>query len=218
MTRRWGNSVAEIRSLLLRRGERGAIIGQTGTGKSVLARNLLPVTGRLAIIDPKRQFEYPGLPVYHTAAELKFCKPERFIYQPRPKDLGNLAEYDRVFYWLFTRRDSYIYIDDIVGVISRSIAPQGMAVCYQMGRQLGITILSSFQRPAYVPLYLITESTNFYLFRLSLDKDMKRVQEAVPEYWPEDLPDKHTFVFFDIYADNPARMYKIDLKGGQNAG
>lgn len=204
--------VFTLNELRLNKDQRGAIIGQTGTGKSVLAKQLIPGNAnRIAIIDPKRTFSY-DLPIFTSAREIYRRKPKRFIYRPKPSLLGNLLEMDDVYRYVYNLKDCFLYTDDIVGVLTNTKYPHFLQVCYQMGRELNIACLASFQRPYSVPLFLMSEASKFYAFRTVLANDIKRVNEFVPSYTPLNLPDKHTFFYYDTYKSKEPRQVKIILQ------
>lgn len=187
--------MASIKDLRLRIGERGAIIGRTGTGKSVLAQSLIPGEGRLAIIDPKRMFNYP-VDIFHSYKDILKRKPKRFMYRPNEQEFDNIEAYDSVYKYIFDCGKFFVYTDEIVSVIDNSTPPRYLRLLYQLGREKRISILSTFQRPKSVPLFLMSESNKFYPFRLTLTDDIKRVKQFVPGYTGK-LSDDHTFMYFD---------------------
>jgi hypothetical protein len=207
-----------FKNLRLNPDERGAIIGQTGTGKTVLANQLLLASKakRLAIIDPKGMFE-PLEDVEVTANPRRIIggKLDRFIFRPNPDDLTNLDAYNEIYKYCFKKEDFLVYTDDVLGIMSRNRYPHYLQVCYQMGRAKRVAMLSSFQRPAWLPLFLCSEASKFYLFRLTIGDDIKRVQQFVPDYDTRRLHDKHTFLFYDIYESEKSLPMKVNLaKGG----
>lgn len=201
-----------LAQLRLGRGERGAIVGQTGTGKSVLSKELIPPYGRVCIIDPKRMFDYPGIPVYEDPKRVWRDKPDRFMFRPKATALTDLSQYDRIYEYCYTRGDYLVYTDDVVGIMDRSRYPHYLQVCYQMGRQKGVAMLSAFQRPCWLPLFLMSESCKFYIFRLTMQTDVSRVNEFLPGYDPSSLRDKHTFMFYDIYTSDQGQQARISLR------
>jgi hypothetical protein len=212
-------SQLSLKNLRLKPDERGAIIGQTGTGKSVLATQLLLASSakRLAIIDPKGMFDYPeDVEVTSNPRRIIGGKLERFVFRPNPDNLMNLEQYDSVYKYCFNKGNILVYTDDVLGIMSRTRYPHYLQVCYQMGRAKNIGMLSSFQRPAWLPLFLCSESSKFYLFRLTVGDDVKRVQQFIPDYDTRRLHDKHTFLFHDIYQSEQSYPMKVDLskKGG----
>lgn len=203
-------NLAEIRQ---DKGIHGFITGQTGTGKTFLAKYLLPEAGLLCVVDPKRKFDYPNLEIFNDVGQIYRRKPQRFIYRPHPTDLSNLRAYDDVYRFCYDRGDFFVYTDELVGVLKKQQFPDYLQACYCMGREVGITNLATSQRPARIPLFLISECEQFYAFTLSRKDDIMRIQEMVPGY-ETPLPDKHTFVYRNLYDD---RETYIKLEKGAGA-
>jgi hypothetical protein len=204
-----------LQTLKLNPDERGAIIGQTGTGKSVLATQLLLASKckRICIIDPKGMFNFGDIEVVTNPARAIRGKLDKFIYRPKAENLTDLSGYDAIYKYCYDKGDFLIYTDDILGVMSRTRYPHYLQVCYQMGRAKGISMLSAFQRPAWVPLFLCSEASKFFLFHLTVKTDIQRVQQFVTDYYPDRLNDKFTFMFFDIYREDESKAMKINLEG-----
>jgi energy-coupling factor transporter ATP-binding protein EcfA2 len=192
--------------LQLNRGQHGIIIGRTGCGKSVLANNLIPATGKVCIVDPKRMFTCSyNLPIYTTASSILLMKPKRFIYRPNPNELDNLNAYNSVYKYCYESKNFFVYTDEVVAVINTiRTFPKYLRICYQMGRQVGMSMLSTSQRPCDIPKWLITEVEKMYIFSLTAESDIKRIKEGMADYNPNKLKSKHEFLFNDIYSDNPS--------------
>lgn len=181
-----------------------AVIGQSGSGKTYLSKRLIDWYDNLAIIDPKRTFDYPGVKIYDNPNKILREKPSRFQYRPHPDLLDDMDAYNAVYKYCFVRGNIMVYTDDIVGVIPRTNPPRYLKVIYQMGRERNVGAISCFQRPSCVPLILTTESSKFAVFRLTLKEDIKRVAEYVPGYEAGKLAGKqlkHVFFYYDHNAD-----------------
>jgi energy-coupling factor transporter ATP-binding protein EcfA2 len=204
-----------LNNLKLNPDERGAIIGQTGTGKSVLAKELLALNpnGRLAIIDPKGMFNYGDEKIEITSNPRRIIggKLERFIFRPTADNLADIDGYNEVYKYCYKKGNFLVYTDDVLGIMSRNKYPHYLQVCYQMGRAKKISMLSAFQRPAWLPLFLCSEASKFYLFRLTVGDDIKRVKQFVPDYETGRLRDKHTFLYYDIYESQKSKPVKVNL-------
>lgn len=196
--------------LLVRRDSRAAIVGQTGTGKTSLALRLLPRTGRLAIIDPKRGIDYPGTPVYSDPELIIRDRPDRFIYRPHESALDDIEQYDRVYRYVYETGNITVYTDDVVGIINNSKGPHYLKVCYMMGRAKTVRCIASFQRPSSLPLYLMSEAAQLYVFRLTMPDDIKRARSLAPGYDPSRLKSKYHFHYWD--ADTQIKNDPIALK------
>lgn len=204
-----------MQNLRLNNDERGSIIGQTGTGKSVLANQLLLASKnkRIAIIDPKGMFNYDGEDIEVTGNIRRIIggKLDKFIFRPNPDNLTDIDQYNELYKYCYRKGNFLIYTDDVLGIMSRNKYPHYLQVCYQMGRAKNISMLSAFQRPAWLPLFLCSEASKFYLFRLTVGDDIKRIQQFVPDYESRRLHDKHTFLYYDIYESEKSEPLKVNL-------
>lgn len=195
-------SIITLEQLRLEPDERGAIIGAAGCGKSFLASALMPDDGRLAIIDPKRMFKYAhDVRIFDNPNAILFWKPKRFIYRPAPKLLRDIGAYSAVYEYAYTRGKGLVYTDDVVGVMSRTRYPDFIQVVYQMGREINVSALASFQRPAWVPGFLMSEARKFYVFDFTLPSDLKKISEMVPGYTPEMVRKRYSFAFYETRVD-----------------
>lgn len=167
-------------------GNRAVLLGQTGTGKTHLARHrLLPQTGNLGIIDPKGRFDFGPTEIYETAREILRRKPKRFIYRPRRLELRDVSAHDDVYAFLYDRGNTFIYTDELGSLCRgkhRLSGPPALEDIYCRGRELGITTLTASQRPSRIPIYVLSESQQFYCFFTPFPGDVKRIREMVPGY------------------------------------
>jgi energy-coupling factor transporter ATP-binding protein EcfA2 len=186
-------------NLYVDKGERGIIIGQTGCGKSHLAVRLLPKEGPLLIIDPKRLLQYPAR-VIDSPDKLEKRDPlQRFLYRPKEKYLTDIAAYDAVYKWAYHQgKPITVYTDDLVGVLHKNSYPEHLGFNYMMGRAKDIRMLSAIQRPRWVPLYTLTESTKLYVFRLVSRDDIRFIQSIVPGYDPKNFRSPFGFTFYNV--------------------
>lgn len=187
-------SIAEI---ALKPGERGVVIGQTGTGKSYLSSALLPHEGDLCIVDPKREFDnLEKLPVYSSVKKIAVYRPKRFVFRPSERDIANLSLYDDLFAYLYKRGKIFIYVDEVAIIGTANRYPHWLLVCYQLGRSKGITILCCSQRPRRVPVFIFSEAQRFYVFRLTTRQDVQTVSEYAKGYGDVTLTNPHAFAYY----------------------
>ena len=201
-----------MKSLQLGRGEHGAIIGQTGTGKSVLARVIIGDVTRLLVIDPKGEFTLPNVEIFDDPKQIIRKRIGRIIYRPKPSLLSDLDAYNRLYKWAYERGNILVYTDDVVGVIPKQSPPPYLKICYQMGRSRNVRCLSCYQRPFLVPLVLKSEVTKAYVFRLLVPQDVREVQSFVPGYSPDKLETRYSFAFYDCNKMDRAEYTRLQLR------
>lgn len=188
-----------ISSLGLNRGQRGFIVGQSGSGKSVLAAQLLPASGTLFVIDPKSEFDNRmDLKIFTDARKIPFKSGNRVLFRPSPEDFSNLGMYDYVFKRIYDLGNAYTYIDEVTPFTSALVYPHYLKVLYQLGRSKNLTTLATTQRPTCVPKILFTEANKIYAFRLADSEDVRRVNYLIPEY---EKPKKFYFYYLDSDHD-----------------
>jgi energy-coupling factor transporter ATP-binding protein EcfA2 len=192
-------------------GEHGVFIGKTGTGKSELAKRLLP-KNKIAIIDPKQEFDFDSsIKVYDKAKNIIRDKPTRFIFRPHAENLSNLSEYDVVYEWLYNRGDVTVYTDELAAFTTSLCYPHYLKVCYQLGRSKRITMLGSTQRPSSIPIVTLSECTHFYAFRVTMPQDIKKTSSFVPGYNVQEFQDQHEFFYHSVKTNTSSR-YLLKLK------
>lgn len=161
-------------------GQKGALIGQNGSGKSYLAKHyLLPRAGRLLIIDPKGTFEFHDTEVFETADEIERRRPDRAIYRPRRSELRDRNAHEAIYNYAYERGETYVYTDELTAMVNGPEPPPSFLDCYARGRELGITMLTCSQRPSRVPIIVWSECVRFYVFRLVFPDDIKRIRQLL---------------------------------------
>lgn len=148
--------------------ERLAIIGATGSGKTVVAKYLLERTTRAIVVDPKHTFELESFKV--TKGKPFFRKKQyHMIYRPsmaRDKELAELL----IYFW--HQGDTIIYIDEL-STISEGY-PGTIAVLSEIartGRERNVGLWVTMQRPRYVPKLFLTEAEQMFVFALRNGED-----------------------------------------------
>lgn len=190
----------QLTNLLLRKGEKGFVAGQNGTGKSYLCRQLLPTTGPLCLIDPKGQFEYP-IECFDNVSTILRKKPVRFMYRPKRAQIRDYKAYNDLLLYCYNEAPYFLYIDELILLLDRRRDPPDLQTCYQLGRQKGVTILAVTQIPVEIPRYVTAEAQKFYAFTLSRKVDRDRITGMIGEY---PLPrSRYEFAFKDIHSDLP---------------
>lgn len=151
------------------------------------------------------------------AAELKtsgsFTFP-KIVFQPRVEeipDLNDLTHADTFFRWVYYRENMIVYVDEIYGVTGPRQIPFYLKAILTRGRERGITCMMATQRPAEIPQFVLSESEYFYVFRLQMPQDKKRIRDikGIPETAIESL-EKYEFLFADS-TDYSTRKRKLEV-------
>ena len=166
--------------------QRGVLTGQTGMGKSTLANVLVFDKPYLFVLDVKRNFELSReYSIARTPDELNEISASQrgkgraaIMYRPEP-EFATYEELDLIYKWLYTRGNTFVYIDEMTATVGRSSLsyPPSLRSLVTQGRGLGIGMLMATQRPSNLPMWVFSESQKFWKFFLLLRKDQKRMAE-----------------------------------------
>lgn len=202
-----------LNELKMKNGLRGFVIGQSGSGKTVLCQHIIPFEKSCLIIDPKGEFPVPpGYKVIKHPLKFRPSKREPFhvVYRPTSQLYDNLNAYNYLYGKIFHRENCFCYTDEVLPTISDAgKATFYLKRCYQIGRSRGIGMLSSTQRPSSIPKILFTESTKFYRFRLNDLADNIRMNQITGSKTL--VPHGHQFVYYDSMKEVSPQLCELKM-------
>ena len=184
--------------MFLTRGQRGVLIGKTGSGKSVngLFQLLHTDIWPKIIIDTKIEDEFVSLQQDGSTIELftdikefqafaaktiRKNLPDIILIRPNMHEMMEpeiLDEYVNIIYNNFGA--VFTYIDEVGQLHKNGRALPGLMNLLTRGRKRGKTTLMGNQRPALISRSVITESDKFYIYKLTDQKDWDRLSDVVP--------------------------------------
>lgn len=180
-------------------------VGKTGSGKTTAAKEFLKPVKRLLIIDSKNgldNWEHESDNVL-TRAKFRNGKDTR-IRVTEDKAALELLQI------AYDTGDCTVYIDEINAIIPPGTRPPQVFVnIWQRGRSKKIAGWASTQRPASIPLIFLSEAEYFFIFRLNLLDDRKRVAQFGGEQVLEPVRDKYGFYYYSINNDEPIYYKRI---------
>ncbi len=204
--------------LIPKRGERAFVVGQTGSGKSAfVAQFLLPRVdiSPVIIYDTKEEPKFDMLKparVVSTQAGLDDAYGDQevdyIIVRPPISVTSNPDALDAMLYHHYEfYPDSVAYIDELYQFVRNFRAGPGLQGLLTRGRSRGITTIMATQRPAFIPMFALTESQKFYVFFLAHEDDRKRIAKVIRGF--SDLPDPavHGFYFYELGPGNEIAKY-----------
>lgn len=182
------------------RSDRVFIVGTTGSGKTSLSKAMLWGLPNVVILDPKRTYELPKEwkhSIYTDIASLaKHEDSTTVIYRPEIAEMEKGCE--DFFEWVFDRGNTLLYVDEVMRVTNGHRIGRGYATVLQLGRERGISCWSATQRPANIPLVIMTESEHYFVFRLRNTEDRKRLYEYTGASEFLKIPrDEHGFYYYN---------------------
>lgn len=144
----------------------------TGSGKTTLAERLLSAEEYVIAIDTKGDLKWKGWKVT-SSLPLAFSL-KHSIFRPK-----NEAQIIALFRQAFKEGGWYIYVDEVYMLGKKLLSPRTgespYVICLTSGRSKGVTVLTSTQRPKYLPIFALTESQHFFIFELGSQDDLKDV-------------------------------------------
>lgn len=191
--------------------DRAMFIGITGSGKTTVAEYLLRWRTYRVVLDVKGTITWAGYERHESLDTLMRSDGPRLLYRPAFEELENEEVLDSFFRWVYLRKNCTCYVDEIQGVASATRYPLYLAACLQRGRERGVSLWASTQRPAKIPLIFLTESEHCFTFRLKLPEDRDRMEEVtgVAAETVAQLP-KHFFLYTPLDG-KPVGPLTLDL-------
>lgn len=209
---------------------RSVFVGQTGSGKTTLAREALcriPAYRYVIVYDVKGQMksaDWPGFKFVTAFDELRKTADlkikgslafPKIVFQPKVDeipDASDLTHAETFFRWIYYRQNTVVYVDEVYGVTGPQTIPFHFKAILTRGRERGITTMMATQRPASIPQFILSESEYYFVFRLQMPQDKKRIRDikGIPESAIEDL-DKFEFLIADE-SDYSTRKRKLNMR------
>ena len=163
--------------------DRGCAVGMTGCGKTTLAQYLCTRFATVICFDAKGTLKWEGFKRYTTLRKLvSACNSDKCIkaiYAPVASELRNPDYWEAFFRYVYERKGTFCYVDEVYAVTDRDDMPPHYHAILTRGRERGNGLLSSTQRPMQIPSVIMSESEHWYVFRLSMPGDKKKVQDTI---------------------------------------
>lgn len=172
----------DLRRPIPERNSRSVLVGMTGSGKTTLAKALVQWYPFVVVYDVKgmmKASEWPGFELVKEFDKLIRTDSRKVIYQPIYAELPqkDWSICEKFFEWIYMRKNTCLMVDEVYGCTAKQEMPDYYKAILTRGRERGITLLSCTQRPAMIPSFILSESENYYVFRLQLPQDRKRIEE-----------------------------------------
>jgi energy-coupling factor transporter ATP-binding protein EcfA2 len=185
--------------------ERLFITGKTGSGKSYLARYLTRKISRLIVLDGKGTLGVPewGLEDWYKSIDLN-DQTKTFRLRAYPPLKADLVEFwDEILYQAMRAGNITIYMDELYAVVPpNKTASPTLFACYTRGREFGLGMWASTQRPVWIPLVAMSEAEHFFVFRLQLMEDKQRLAAFMGSDVLEPIRDDHGFYYMKAIDDH----------------
>lgn len=210
-----------------REGERGLIVGHTGSGKTALSTWLNERRPRAPIViyDTKGEPKFDALP--RSAATPDLGDVERLldvpeldyvIWRPEARTANDPEELDDALLHHYDNWQADAHLDELRSFHNRGHAGPGLMALYTRGRSRGIGTLGGVQRPAWISRDALSEAQHFYIFDMIDARDRKRMAEIVPNLADLERPPKYHFHYWRQGMAAPRLMAPIPLESKYDTG
>ena len=175
-------------------GQHIALIGPTGSGKTTCALSLLPLRKYIIVFGTKpydttldefgQRNHFVTLPAWERRDPEKF--PRRIIW-PRNKDLVNMVKLQQKVFTeamneIYSAGRWCVYLDELYWASKMLGLDLHIKTYLTQARSLDISLVTSVQRPAWVPLEVYSQSTHFFIWRANDRRDLNRLAEISAGY------------------------------------
>lgn len=180
----------------IKSNERVAVVGMTGSGKTVLVKKFCQQYNRAVFIDFKKEnsdLENTLITSNYEEAIKHIDSNSNFFIVLQPLDL-NEETFDQFCEEIFNRNNLTLIFDEIYFICFPKVCEfHGKLI--RMGRSKGIGLVHCTQRPNYVDQALLSESNHFFIFRLQLEGDRKKVEGIIGQDLTEPMKELNEYEF-----------------------
>lgn len=206
---------------IIEAGKRLAVCGRAGSGKSTLQKwFMLRSNLRWIIMDTKHDDDaFSGWNIMRGGLQ----SPQRIAREwrnnqyvtirPSPKETKPLALDD----YLGELHDAFenygILLDEMYHYALGGQAGPGLTGLVTRGRARKQAVIMGQQRPARVPLFVLSEANAFAVMSLTLEQDRKRMLELTGQPVMMDRLEPRHWVYFQVDTEELTRYGPVTIQG-----
>lgn len=187
----WASFLGEFSSLW-KQGEHVTLYAATGQGKTTLALEILPIRQYMMVFATKQKYQRLFVTLQQQGFKVmtNFDNPPNPDVTPKvilhcaPKDLGAKSTatqqrvYGKALDYIYKAGGWGLYLDELKYVTDNLKLGRSLELLYLQGRELGVSIIGTSQRPAWVPVVAIAEATHLFIGAQSDQRDIDRIAEG----------------------------------------
>lgn len=202
----------------IRANDRVFICGKTGSGKTHLAKKLIwSEFSNVIFFDVKNTNSDLDAPTLHSLDDVKEAlnnNVTRIRYVPDALSDDKLKEFDEMCKIIWQYGRMHLIVDEMKAIYqkgntTRSITDYHEALLTR-GREKKVGVTGLTQRPHKVPLESMSESEHFFIFKLNIDDDRKRVTKITGgDREKLRTVGQHEFYYYHTRLDSPTHNTPI---------
>jgi DNA helicase HerA-like ATPase len=200
-------------------GEHALIVGQTGSGKSVLLQTLIKnsVVAPIFIMDSKGDDGFLTLNRSDERLEIfdggidafeKYIKraprriPDYVVIRPPIDELDDVEIVDNYLLLIYTyfKGKAIIAIDELYMIHKSGRCGRGLSALLTRGRSQGKSLFGATQRPSWISGFCLSEATHYFVFRLIDINDRKRLSHI--GYNKNEMMERYHYYCYDSLTGN----------------
>lgn len=184
--------------------------GTTGSGKTTLARSLLEQRDYVVSFDTKHDNEWRGWVVTGDPERpFRSKHPGRYIVRPAHGAEG-VEQIAHVCDRAFAEGGWHVHVDEIYQATNRpgsvqSYPPEVIRL-WTAGRSRRVTAWGCTQRPRFLPLFCMSESSHFFIFELGNKHDLKHLAQMAGVDALGEPMQGHQFLYYSRRTGRVQRM------------
>jgi len=185
--------------------DRALIVGQTGSGKTHFAKWLLTKLNRPVVVyDTKHERGFDDFAIISDNIRAALNAARRHgisIYRPSSDKIANLDSLNSDLEYHFLNGGGITaYIDELYSFHKTLNPVLGLRRLLTQGRSKGIGVIMSTQRPSQISTFSLSESDFFYIFTLTNEKDVDKLDGYIPGLNSVAMPKKggYRFYFYNV--------------------
>lgn len=196
----------------IKSSDRVFIAGKTGSGKTFLARHLTKRLPRLVVLDGKGSLSDWNLDPWGSEARRVLLAGDPIKVRVTAPLKGDIKDFwEKVLGFCYYAGDLTIYIDEVYAITPPNASPgPHLNACFTRGREFGVGVWASSQRPVWIPLIAMSEAEHYFCFRLNLSDDRKRMAAFMGTDVNNPINDPHGFYYSRAEWNEP--IYKKQLE------
>ena len=205
--------------ITIKSNDRLFLCGKTGSGKTFAARHICATLRRLVVLDPKARIDAAEWRLKPWDREARMLlrngEPIRTLIRA-PIGPGAEEEWEKAYMAVLNAGNCTIYVDEVYGVVETGKPSPYLTAIWTRGRELGIGAFAASQRPVWVPIVMLSEAEHYFVFRLTVGDDRRRMAEFLGPDAMEVIRDTHGLLYARAEWDRP--IYMKSLPVGNGAG